>query len=144
MSKESLLYCHYLNRWLYLPTDISTFLPYSLLISALLCTRINNVETGRPTERSSKMSRQGLIKVALVLALLSVAPTAGWASSNDGQNRRRQGPPPEAVQACEGKQAGASVEFSGRRGDTVEATCQERNGQLVAVPDNMPERGGRR
>lgn len=90
------------------------------------------------------MIKQELIKVALVLALLSVAPTAGWAISNDGQNRRRQGPPAEAIQACEGKQAGASVEFSGRKGETIEATCQERSGQLVAVPDNMPERGGRR
>ncbi|MCF6180320.1 MAG: hypothetical protein L3J63_13190 [Geopsychrobacter sp.] len=90
------------------------------------------------------MNRQGWIKVVLVATLISLMPMIGWAGSNNNQGRRSQGAPPEAIKACEDKQAGDSVEFTGRRGETLAATCQEHAGQLVAVPDNVPEGGGRR
>ena len=41
--------------------------------------------------------------------------------------------------ACEGKDVGDSVEFTGRRGETLTATCEERNDQLVAVPEGRRE-----
>lgn len=82
------------------------------------------------------------LKTTLFMAIMIILlPITGCATSDGpGNGRHQQGPPPEAVSACEGKQAGDSVEFSGRRGETIEATCQEMNDQLVAVPvDGPPE-----
>lgn len=79
-----------------------------------------------------------------LLVLVSLVPVASWASGNDGKGKQRNGPPPEAFEACEGKNAGDSVEFTGRRGETLTATCEERNGQLVAVPEGMRERKSQR
>ncbi len=90
------------------------------------------------------MKSKGIKEVILVMALLSLVPMTALAGNNNGQDGRRQGPPPEAIEACEGKQAGDSVEFTGRRGETLKATCEERDGQLVAVPENMPRGGGPR
>ncbi len=89
------------------------------------------------------MNKQGLVKVVLVVALLGLTPMSGWAAGQDGSREGRKGPPPEAFAACEGKAAGDSVEFSGRRGENIEATCQEKDGKLVAVPKNRPEGAGR-
>ena len=80
-------------------------------------------------------------KVALIVCVISLMPMIVFAAGNKGQGRP-QGPPPEAIEACEGKNAGDRVEFAGRRGESIEATCQKKNGQMAAVPDNMPE-GGR-
>lgn len=88
-------------------------------------------------------------KAIIILALAGVltAATAFCDDSSSGeQGRRRQGPPPEAFTACEGKNAGDTAEFVSPRGDTVTGTCEERDGRLVLHPDNPPERrgGGRR
>jgi hypothetical protein len=49
-------------------------------------------------------------------------------------------PPPEAIQACEGLDAGDSCSFSGPRG-TIEGTCGRPVGDdLVCVPDRPPPR----
>ena len=72
-----------------------------------------------------------LLLTILALALLS---DNGWAYG-DGSGGRRGGPPQEAIDACVGKSAGATVEFKSPRGDTVKGTCAERRGQLVAVPE---------
>lgn len=83
-------------------------------------------------------------KAALLMAIMMILlPITGCATSEGPGNSRRQGPPPEAVSACEGKQAGDSVEFTGRRGETVQATCKEMNGQLAAVPAGGPPEGDR-
>ena len=73
--------------------------------------------------------------------LMILLPITGCATSDGPDNNRRQGPPPEAISACEGKQVGDSVEFTGRRGETVQATCKEMNGQLAAVPAGGPPEG---
>ena len=52
--------------------------------------------------------------------------------------------PAATTRACEGKQVGDSVEFTGRRGETLKATCKEMNGQLAAVPEGGPPEGGRK
>jgi hypothetical protein len=83
------------------------------------------------------------MKTALLMAILVLLPIAGCAASDDSKNNRRQGPPPEAISACEDKQVGDSVEFTGRRGEKLEATCQEINGQLAAVPEGGPPVGNR-
>ena len=90
------------------------------------------------------MNIQRVKKAVLVMTLLSLVPMTCWARGNNGQGGRRQGPPPEAIEACKGKQAGDSVEFTGRRGETLKAICEDRDGQFVAVPENMPRGGGPR
>ncbi len=88
------------------------------------------------------MNRLTTKRTALVLALLALLTTAACGNKdNRRRGGRQQGPPPEAIAACKDKQAGDSVEFSGRNGETVKATCQEINGQLAAVPAGMsPQR----
>ncbi len=78
------------------------------------------------------MKKQVLSTAVLFLALTILLPSASFAS---GQGRGPKEPPPEAIAACKGKSAGDSVEFTGRRGKTLEATCQEKDGQLAAVPE---------
>lgn len=74
-----------------------------------------------------------------LLVLVSLLPITGLAYASDGEGKRRKGPPPEAFEVCKGKQSGDSVEFTGRRGETLTATCEERNDRLVAVPEGMRE-----
>lgn len=87
------------------------------------------------------MKRYHPLKAALLMAILVLLPIAGCAAGDDANNNRRKGPPPEAISACEGKQAGDSVEFTGRQGETLTATCKEMNGQLAAVPAGGPPEG---
>ncbi|MBW2474940.1 MAG: hypothetical protein JRE56_10160 [Deltaproteobacteria bacterium] len=84
--------------------------------------------------KNSKMN-----SMICLLILVSLIPITCLAYGNDGEGKRLKGPPPEAFEVCEGKQAGDSVEFAGRRGETLTATCEERNDQLVAVPEGMRE-----
>lgn len=83
------------------------------------------------------------LKAALLMAILILLPIAGCAARDDSNNNRHQGPPPEAISACKDKQVGDSVELVGRRGETVNATCKEINGQLAAVPAGGPPKGDR-
>ncbi len=48
---------------------------------------------------------------------------------------RRHGPPPEAYEACEGKSAGDTAQFTGPRGKTVTGTCEQEGDRLVLRPD---------
>jgi hypothetical protein len=85
------------------------------------------------------MTSQKVLKVVFALALCIWITMTGCAKSRDHQqHRQRRRPPVEAIEACEGKQAGDRVEFAGRNGETVQASCQECNGRLVAVPEGMP------
>ena len=57
----------------------------------------------------------------------------------------RQGPPPEAFRACEGKSAGDEAQFIDLRGETVTGKCEQEGDQLVLRPDHPKARsGGRR
>ncbi len=82
------------------------------------------------------------LKLTIALALLLLMPLTGSAESNNRDDRRK-GPPPEAIAACEGKSVGDSVTFTGRRGESLTATCREIEGQLAAVPEGKPPGGGR-
>lgn len=89
------------------------------------------------------MKNNKALKLTAVLAILILMPITACAKGNN-RDGRRQGPPPEAIEACEGKEAGDSVTFTGRRGESLETTCQEIDGQLVAAPpEGMPSGGGR-
>lgn len=90
------------------------------------------------------MKRSRISKVALIVCLITLLPMIVSAAGQNQRPRRLQGPPPEAIAACDGKDVGDSVTFKGRRGENLEATCQEKDGQLAAVPNDMPEGGGPR
>ena len=80
--------------------------------------------------------RENILKGIVPIILVSMIALTGCANSNkDSRGNKKQGPPPEAIKACNGKQVGDSVSFSGRGGNSVTGTCQTINGQLVAVPE---------
>ncbi|RME38718.1 MAG: hypothetical protein D6794_04950 [Deltaproteobacteria bacterium] len=85
------------------------------------------------------MTQTKTLTLALVLVLLAAMSAPSFARGRGHGGRHHRCAPPEAIEACEGKSAGDRVEFTGRRGETVEATCQEHDGKLVAVPNDAPE-----
>lgn len=89
------------------------------------------------------MNKQKMLVLTLATALFGLAPTISFGAENSGQRGQHQGPPPEAIEACKDKQAGDEVGFAGRKGETLEAICQERDGKLVAMPTSMPDHGPR-
>jgi two-component system sensor histidine kinase CpxA len=48
----------------------------------------------------------------------------------------RQGPPPRAYSACEGKSAGDEAQFISPRGETVTGICEQEGDQLVLRPNH--------
>ena len=89
------------------------------------------------------ISKRTTIVIILLGIFMTVYVSGNGAFAQDGGGQR-QGPPPEAYTACEGKSAGDKAEFVSPRGDTVTGTCEEEGVRLVLRPDNPPERGGRR
>ena len=83
------------------------------------------------------MSKQTTKQIVLALTLLTLLSTAACGKKENHRRGRRQGPPPQAIAACKGKQAGDRIEFKGRQGQTVQATCRVVNGRLAAVPGRM-------
>ncbi|MCP4692918.1 MAG: hypothetical protein GY859_33060 [Desulfobacterales bacterium] len=75
----------------------------------------------------------------MVLMAVSVGNALGNDESSKGRPGGRQGPPPEAYTACEGKSAGDAAQFTNPRGETVSGTCEEKGDRLVLRPDH---RGG--
>jgi hypothetical protein len=87
-----------------------------------------------------------LKKTSIVIALLGVFIASGSVANTAfaQQNQRRpQGPPPEAYTACEGLSAGDTAEFESPHGDTITGTCEEEGDRLVLRPDNPPGGGQR-
>lgn len=77
-----------------------------------------------------------LIKQFVLAAALAGA-AAGASAQNDNQrpDGPPPGPPPEAVAACKGKAEGAKVQFTGRRGDTVNGVCKKMGDVIAAMPE---------
>lgn len=78
------------------------------------------------------------LKNSMLLVGIFAAAWVMLATSNAlaQQRERPQGPPPEAIEACEGLTEGDSVSFESPRGDTLEGECQYVDDELVAVPKN--------
>jgi hypothetical protein len=70
----------------------------------------------------------------------------GGTGESSPQGARRQGPPPEAYTACEGKTAGSTAQFTAPNGETVSGTCTLDGGKLVLRPNRFQgnARDGRR
>lgn len=75
----------------------------------------------------------------LFVLLVCLTATPGFtAEDSDRSGQRRQGPPAEAYEHCDGKSEGDAVSFTNRRGEDVQGTCRTtRDGRLAAVPDDM-------
>lgn len=76
-------------------------------------------------------------KTAILIGLLSLS-SADCFAKGDREHPRQ--PPPEAIEACEGKAEGDIVSFETPRGDTVEGSCTLKDDTLVAMPERRPQR----
>lgn len=66
-------------------------------------------------------------------------------SPQRGRQGRQQGvsqggPPPEALDVCQGQQAGAACQFQSPHG-TISGTCQTIQNQLACVPEGLSPGG---
>jgi len=66
-----------------------------------------------------------IIVLSACLLLLPIAAMAGEKKSSE--------PSKAAIEACTGKVAGDAVKIGGKKGAMLDATCQDVNGQLLAV-----------
>lgn len=87
---------------------------------------------------SEKLDKISILFVLLAICVITHVSVSDAFSQERGI--RRQGPPPEAYEACEGKSVGDEAEFV----KTVTGTCEQRGDQLVLLPDNFKERFGDR
>ena len=76
------------------------------------------------------------LTLAVALAQAQSAPPEGAAGHG-----KPPGPPPEAVQACQGKKTGDSASFSGRDGRSMTGTCESVDGVLAVRPARGPGGG---
>lgn len=79
----------------------------------------------------------------LIVAIVVLSPFCVRAQGGP-EGGRPPGPPPEMVEACQGKSTGNSCEFVGRQGATVSGTCQasrEDASQLICLPKDRPKGG---
>lgn len=78
--------------------------------------------------------------LAILLSALAGQVMADRGQENGERGGKRKGPPPEAIEACANLQEGDTVSFEPLRGDTLEATCEIIEDQLVAVPQRHKRR----
>lgn len=71
--------------------------------------------------------------------LLSLSIFCFSVSAAERPMDRRNGPPKEAVQACENHSENDEVTFTGRRGESIDAICIYIDELLVAVPKDRVE-----
>jgi len=81
------------------------------------------------------MKQISLKKTVGLAALILLLPTMAMAYGGQGKGRGQYGPPQAAIDACDGKNTGDTVEFSNRRNESISGTCQEENGLLIAMPE---------
>ncbi|ABA87622.1 hypothetical protein Pcar_0362 [Syntrophotalea carbinolica DSM 2380] len=72
------------------------------------------------------------------LLMLAMLPSSTLAFDGAEDGRRFRQPPPEAYEACKGKEEGAKVTLKGPHGETMKGVCKEQGDRLVAVPADRP------
>ena len=77
-------------------------------------------------------------KMSIVFVVLIICATNASGGGPSSMKDRRQGPPPEAYTACEGKSAGDKAQFVSPHGDTVCGICEMEGDRLVLRPDRPP------
>jgi hypothetical protein len=83
--------------------------------------------------------RQSVFKSMMSgLCLLLLLPSASLAWNDTDNDRRPPEPPPEAYQACRGKEEGSRVTLKGPHGEIMKAECRQQGDRLVAVPTGRP------
>ena len=81
-----------------------------------------------------------IISLCVSLLHITFMMLAMWSEAEPGGEDRRlpQGPPQEAIAACEGKSEGDSCEFTSPRDETISGTCRSIEEQLACVPEGGP------
>jgi Spy/CpxP family protein refolding chaperone len=79
------------------------------------------------------MKQNSLKKTVGLAALIFLLPTLAMAYGGPGKGRGQYEPPQTAIDACDGKNTGDTVEFMNRRNVSISGTCQEENGLLIAM-----------
>ena len=96
-----------------------------------------------------------LLTGLIVLSFIIGFGTKGFAADqyeyiivtqNDGDEHpkrgKRRGPPPEAIDVCEGLSEGDGCAFVSPRGDNIEGTCEITRSDIIAcVPEGGPPHG---
>ena len=83
---------------------------------------------------------RGVLFPSLITLITLIVMISTNASASNDSGKRPGPPPPEAIDACKEKEVGDVVTFAGRNGEKLQAVCKDMQGQLVAVPDNMPSK----
>jgi len=105
--------------------------------------------------RRLDINLKGLIAGLIVFTILIGFSTQGFAADQYGdiivaQNddterpgkRKRRGPPPEAIDVCEGLAEGDGCAFVSPHGDNIEGSCEMTRSDVVAcVPEGGPPHG---
>ena len=96
-------------------------------------------------EVQMKFSPLAVVLIASLIAAPLFAQSEDQEVREGGRGRAprgRRGPPPEAVEACDGKASGDACSFTGRRGENLEGVCGIGRGggtQLACRPNNNQE-----
>jgi hypothetical protein len=81
---------------------------------------------------------------ATLAALGTTTLLAAGQPSDSGDDRRpRRSPPPIAIEACEGKNAGDACSFETPHGHTIEGECAQIGETIACKPDRPPPRSRR-
>jgi len=106
-------------------------------------------------KRRFDVNLKDLIAGLLVFSIIIGFGTQGFAADqyedivvaqNDGGEHhgkgKRRGPPPEAIDVCEGLSEGDGCAFVSPRGDNIEGTCEITRSDIIAcVPEGGPPHG---
>jgi hypothetical protein len=84
------------------------------------------------------MKKQVIKSVVVLFVFALLLPSGVFAAEDQPQGGPQGGPPPEAFEVCKDKSAGDAVEITTPDGQTMEATCRDMQGQLVAMPAGGP------
>ncbi len=83
-----------------------------------------------------------MLGVWVVMTGLLWGASGALAQTNQGSGKGqgRHGPPPQAIEACNGKTAGDQCEFKGRKGDILKGTCftPDKDKPLACRPNDRP------
>jgi hypothetical protein len=91
-----------------------------------------------------KFNNKSFLKTSLVaIALFGLSNAALAGHHGDDKSKKRHGPPPQAIEACNGLSDGAACKFEGRHGE-LEGTCMvphESEDVMACKPKHHKKKG---